>query len=201
MLILPRLNYNYNGKPKVLFEVGLARSQIDTLRGRTILQNFILIKILIAHILLSPWNFGVSKKPTNNIKRIVNNHRVLATVIYEILRLVDPEVPGIEQVAFSAVLEDKEKAFDQDDEKILQEVENNDGVEPLSDASKVNKKSESEEDSRLEKFLGVILGRTKKSNSEVASNSIEERLWVQEMLLAAYKIFIIIYCQQNHLTM
>jgi hypothetical protein len=173
MLILPRSDYNYNGKPKVLFEVGFGRSRIDALKGRTLIQNFILIKILISHILLSPWNFGVAKKPTNNINRLVNNHRVLATVIYEILRLVDPEIPAIEQVAISQISEEN---YDEgnDEKKPTTEGENNDaGEQQYNDAAKIKKIDE--EDSRFEKFVGILLGRTKKSK-EIASNSIEERI-------------------------
>jgi len=174
MLILPRSDYNYNGKPKVLFEVGFGRSRIDALKGRTLIQNFILIKILISHILLSPWNFGVAKKPTNNINRLVNNHRVLATVIYEILRLVDPEIPAIEQVAISQISEENHDEGN-DIKQPTNEGENNEGDEQQYNDAAAKTKKIDEEDSRFEKFVGVLLGRTKKSK-EIASNSIEERI-------------------------
>lgn len=226
MLILPRMNYNYNGKPKILYEVGKSRMQIDVKRARTIIQNLILIKMLVSHILLSPWSFGVLKKPVNNIKRVVNNHRVLATVIYEIVRIVDPELPPIEQAAFvpsaqtpiipsvqtpitpsvktpivpSGQTDSKEsenkpestevpldKATEVPPDKATEVLPDkateekitvpSDGAKVQENVKKIDKKiNQPEFDSRLEKFFGAVLGRTKKSKSEIGADSVEERI-------------------------
>jgi hypothetical protein len=60
-----------------------------------ILINCLLQRILVDNILLSPWQHGVSGKPTHNTRLVVFNLRVVATLMYEILRLNDPAIPKV----------------------------------------------------------------------------------------------------------
>mgnify|MGYP003386284194 FL=1 len=65
-------------------------------RVRMLLQNFILIRILISRVLLSPWHCGICTKPnTARSSTVITNQRMLASVVYEILREVDPTLPHV----------------------------------------------------------------------------------------------------------
>lgn len=49
-----------------------------------------LFRLLIAHVILSPWNYGVCGKPQGGyVKRCIMNNRILATVMYCIVRSID----------------------------------------------------------------------------------------------------------------
>jgi hypothetical protein len=54
-------------------------------------------RILINHIIITPWKSGIGVKPTstNRIYTISNNLHVVASVIYEIVRIQDKELPTI----------------------------------------------------------------------------------------------------------
>jgi hypothetical protein len=105
--------------------------------------------------------------------------------VYEILRLVDPDLPAIEQTALvpSVQSDDKESEnvtapstelpSDAPEEKLIKP---SDEVKVETTKKIENKINQPENDSRLEKFIGVVLGRTKKSNSEIGADSIEERI-------------------------
>lgn len=68
------------GQPEQLLDVG---------RARMLLQNFILIRILVGHVLLSPWGSSICRRPSKRKNRIIYNCRVTATVVYEIVMKID----------------------------------------------------------------------------------------------------------------
>ena len=54
-----------------------------------LLQNFILLRMLMGHILLSPWSTSTCRKPVKRKGRIIYNCRIVATLIYEIVRMTE----------------------------------------------------------------------------------------------------------------
>lgn len=63
-------------------------------RVRLLLQNFLLLRTLVAHLLLAPWHCALCAPPSSRAaRRVVYNHRMLATVVYELLRKLDPSLP------------------------------------------------------------------------------------------------------------
>ena len=68
-------------------------------RVRMVLQNYLLIRILLNRVLLSPWNCSVCAKPsTDRVPTVLLNQRILASVLYEIIRTVDNTLPPIQDV-------------------------------------------------------------------------------------------------------
>ena len=80
---------NNRKKKNIISTPNQPEKLIDVGRVRMLLQNFILIKILVGHVLLSPWHASVCRKLTNRKNRIVYNCRVTATLVYEITRNID----------------------------------------------------------------------------------------------------------------
>eukprot|EP01031_Cornospumella_fuschlensis_P031821 gene31821-38477_t len=69
---------------------------VDITRARTILINFLLVRVLIYRVGLTPWQHGVSAQPVNrNIRRTVLNLRVLMTLFYMLLRLINDRLPSL----------------------------------------------------------------------------------------------------------
>ena len=68
------------GQPDQLVDVG---------RVRMLLQNFVLIRILVGHVLLSPWGSSICRKPSKRKNRIIYNCRMTATLIYEVVQKMD----------------------------------------------------------------------------------------------------------------
>jgi hypothetical protein len=55
-------------------------------------------RILVNHVILSPWCCNLSPSPaksTRSARRILYNHRMLATVVYELMRSLEPSMPPI----------------------------------------------------------------------------------------------------------
>lgn len=56
------------------------------------------VRVLINHLILSPWNYNICPKPKNrHTKRAITNYRIMASVVYEFLRSMDDNVPPIIQ--------------------------------------------------------------------------------------------------------
>ena len=52
------------------------------------------VRVLINHLILSPWNYNICPKPKNrHTKRTITNYRIMASVVYEFLRSMDGNVP------------------------------------------------------------------------------------------------------------
>jgi hypothetical protein len=88
-----------------IMQIGLEgepAQRVNISRVRMVLQNFLLLRILVNHILLSPWAYNLCSRPTHggNTRRTLFNHRMLATIIYELVRSLDPSVPAVEKVPF-----------------------------------------------------------------------------------------------------
>jgi hypothetical protein len=70
-------------------------------RVRMLLQNFILVRILIGRVLLSPWHCGICTKPNpTRSPAVLANQRMLASVLYEMLREMDHDLPAVVVVPF-----------------------------------------------------------------------------------------------------
>ena len=61
---------------------------VDTTRVHMMISNFLIIKTLINHLLLSPWNHGLCSKPSK--LKICSHFRLISSVFYEITRASDP---------------------------------------------------------------------------------------------------------------
>lgn len=55
-----------------------------------------LSRVLINHIMLSPWFFGVCPRPINRIRHVMHNYRTLASVMYLILTRMDRGLDRVE---------------------------------------------------------------------------------------------------------
>jgi hypothetical protein len=69
-------------------------------RVKMILMSYVYVRILIGHVILSPWycNIGAkhdSKDDPSFTRRKVYNLRILASIVYEILRRADPQLPPV----------------------------------------------------------------------------------------------------------
>eukprot|EP01032_Pedospumella_encystans_P016132 gene16132-18416_t len=65
-------------------------------RARMLLLNFLFIRVLVNHIILSPWNHDLCGEPSRrSLKRTIYNHRLFATSVYELVRSLDPMLPVI----------------------------------------------------------------------------------------------------------
>lgn len=61
---------------------------VDTTRVHMMISNFLLVKTLVNHLLLSPWNFGLCSKPTK--VKTCNHFRMLASIVYDVVKSIDP---------------------------------------------------------------------------------------------------------------
>jgi hypothetical protein len=65
-------------------------------RVRLLLQNFLLLRTLVGHVLLGPWHCSLCAPPSlRATKRVLFNHRILATAMYGLLRKLDPSLPTV----------------------------------------------------------------------------------------------------------
>lgn len=65
-------------------------------RARMLILNFFFIRILISHIVLTPWGHGVAVKPGQKQKKqAIKNQRIVASLLYLIARSLDPQLPPI----------------------------------------------------------------------------------------------------------
>lgn len=76
----------------------IGRHFVDITRAKMLVQNYLLVRILIGHIILSPWYFGVCSKPSMGVKRALHNYRVMASMVYTLLCRIDPAMPKVEAV-------------------------------------------------------------------------------------------------------
>lgn len=56
---------------------------------------FLIFRILIGQQLLSPWSVGICTRPRHHRKQTLANFRVVATLVYEIIMTLDPDLPPV----------------------------------------------------------------------------------------------------------
>ena len=78
----------------ILGEKSLKKRKVDASRARLILQNFVFLRCIVNHCLVTPWVFRVGRKPTKNQSvKIVDNLRVVATIMFLALRGANENIP------------------------------------------------------------------------------------------------------------
>lgn len=58
--------------------------ELDVGRARMMLQNFLLVRMFVGHVVLTPWMSSICRKPTMK-PRVINNCRIVATLFYEMI--------------------------------------------------------------------------------------------------------------------
>ena len=78
-------------------------------------------RILIGHIMLSPWFFGVCPRPFNRIRHVMHNYRTLASVMYLILTRIDSGLEKVEMDGARGALRRKMSAviFDVENQALI----------------------------------------------------------------------------------
>lgn len=71
---------------------------VDVTKARALLVNFLLVRVLIFRLGLTPWHCGLCSPPANrHTRRVVANLRILSTLLYKIARIASngllPPVP------------------------------------------------------------------------------------------------------------
>jgi hypothetical protein len=75
---------------------GATTASVQANRVRLLLQNFLLLRTLVGHVLLVPWHCSLCTPPSlRATKRVLFNHRILATAMYGLLRKLDPSLPTV----------------------------------------------------------------------------------------------------------
>jgi len=69
--------------------------KVDATRARLVLTTFVVIRVLIGQVVLTPWHYGVCKKPKSRAVTIANNCRTLASAIYMLMQHIDTSMPNI----------------------------------------------------------------------------------------------------------
>lgn len=67
-------------------------------RARVLIRNFLLVKILIAQQVLSPWSCGICSRPLRMQKKVLGNFRVVASVLYDLMAGIDDKLPTVQQI-------------------------------------------------------------------------------------------------------
>lgn len=127
---------------------------LDASKVKSVILSFILIKVLINHIMLSPWTVGVCGIPNN--RKMVYNFRVIASVMYDIVRLIDPIIPPIAPKGSAVSAADGANAVENEDGE-------NDEVSKIVDVEKVKSKSktdfdEDKKDESIKNFFSSLVG-------------------------------------------
>lgn len=80
----------------ILGEKSLKKRKVDASRARLLLQNFVFLRCLINNCLVTPWTFRVGRKPTKEqANKVVDNLRVIATMLYLAVKGVSEHLPEI----------------------------------------------------------------------------------------------------------
>jgi hypothetical protein len=75
---------------------GAMTASVQANRVRLLLDNFLLLRTLVGHVLLVPWHCNLCAPPSlRATKRVLFNHRILATAMYGLLRKLDPSLPTV----------------------------------------------------------------------------------------------------------
>lgn len=76
------------------FEEKLKTFNIEKIK--ILIIDILFIRSLILRIILSPWTFNLSSKPTNrNCRKVITNLRIVSSIIYMIFRKLNPNLPVI----------------------------------------------------------------------------------------------------------
>jgi len=131
--------------------------KVDVTRARTLLSNFVLLRVLLGQVVLTPWAHGACKRPKRRVHAVVNNCRVMATTLYLGARLLDGSLPELARTssgdnpASAAALAAAEA-----------EASSRRAAEMLSTAS---------DRSRVDSFLTNVLGVSARSNAPSADEA------------------------------
>ena len=71
----PKNLVTLTSRPGVEFDIG---------RARMMLQNFLLVRMLVGHVVLTPWTCSACRRPSKK-PRVINNYRIVATLFYEMI--------------------------------------------------------------------------------------------------------------------
>jgi hypothetical protein len=75
---------------------------VDMSVAKQLVMNILLVRVLLLRVVLSPWHWGVSKKPANRAtKKVIRNLRILGAVLYRLIRDVNPLLPFLTKPAAS----------------------------------------------------------------------------------------------------
>ena len=110
------------------------RRKVDASRARKLILNYLLVRILIHHCLLSPWHYHICKKPRADAKETLDNFRVIASIVYKIVLKVNPSLVPLmpEVLQWEAILDgnDEIEGIDESSERnIGNNEEKTDGEE------------------------------------------------------------------------
>ena len=85
-------------------------------QGRMLLLNIVFIRLLINHVVLTPWNCAICQRPPGkHIKNVVRNLRIVASLLYLSARTLDPLLPTIQ--VQEVVIEDETETKEKEDRK------------------------------------------------------------------------------------
>lgn len=71
--------------------------------AKILIRNFLLLRVLITNVVLSPWDHGVGPKPSLKQRKVVDNLRMVATILFEILKVHQPTTPNLEKSSKESV--------------------------------------------------------------------------------------------------
>jgi len=99
-MLVPAADQNIRSplKPRGEHHLGVAPNvrKVDATRARYLLVNFVFVRMLLNHCILSPWHYGVSRMPSaRNTSKVVANCRILASVFYLVLARMDKRLPKL----------------------------------------------------------------------------------------------------------
>ena len=76
--------------------LGAAKSRkVDATRAKVVLASFVLFRVLIGQVVLSPWNRGVCRRPKRRTVTVANNCRMVGSALYLMLQHLDPAMPNL----------------------------------------------------------------------------------------------------------
>ncbi len=148
---------------------------LDATNVRSVTLAFILIKILINRIILSPWTVGVCGIPQD--RKTIYNFRVIASIMYEILRVVDPNIPPVTPKGSASIAANVIPGNDDDGD--------NDEVSKLVIKVKSNVKNDFDEDKKDESFKNFFTSLV--GIKSTAGNDDDERLVTSALISARPK--------------
>jgi hypothetical protein len=64
-------------------------------KAKMLIRNFLILRVLITNIVLSPWHHGVGPKPLPKQKKVIDNLRMAASMFYAMLKIHQPKMAHI----------------------------------------------------------------------------------------------------------
>ncbi|KAE9214759.1 hypothetical protein PF005_g9698 [Phytophthora fragariae] len=140
----------------LIFQSGSERSEEFTINGcpkfsrfNVVVINFLLVRILIPHVILEPWNVGIGSK--NIGKQTSANLLSLATLLYCVCRQLSPLPPPIEppEASFLGRRRSKTVAPSQPSEPDESSGQPSNGIDPALTSTEPNEEERDSEASFL----------------------------------------------------